>query len=255
MMACSKNDDTSTSDDGMLEEEEEETELLEETDAEIFNGYKAMKYSNSKYSYSLPLRLYIPEDYEEGEEYPLVIFLHGAGRRGSDNISQIREMTGTRLFVKHEVQEKHPSFVLAPQCPVGESWSGNSLSGENRPDSFEDVNPATSHLLLMDLLKLLPDQYGFDSTRIYLTGQSMGGTGTWFAALSHPEKFAAIAPICGWSFPSAVSVIADLPVWAFHGALDTTIPPEGSRQMVDALVEAGNTEVKYTEYPNVGHES
>ena len=258
IMACSENDSPGNIDNDISQEEtepEEETELLEETGAEILNGYKAMNYSNSKYDYSLPLRLYIPEDYEEGDKYPLVIFLHGAGRRGSDNIKQINEMAGAKLFVKQEVQLQNPSFVLAPQCPVGASWLGSSLSGENRPVSFDDVNPSTPHLLLMDLLNYLPDQYGIDSSRIYLTGQSMGGAGTWYAALSHPEKFAAIAPVCGWSFPSAVSVIADLPVWAFHGALDQTIPVEASRDMVNALETVGNTEVKYTEYPNVGHES
>ena len=107
----------------------------------------------------------------------------------------------------------------------------------------------------MDLLELIPKQYGIDSARIYLTGQSMGGAGTWIFAMSNPDKFAAIAPVCGWGFPSQVSVIADMPVWAFHGADDPTIPSEESVKMVEALQDAGNTNVKYTEYPNVGHES
>ncbi|PWD98964.1 carboxylesterase family protein [Marinilabilia rubra] len=258
VMACDEKDVASLLENEEIEEETElveETGSLEATDDEALYGYNAMEYRNSKYTYPLPVRLYTPEGYQEGEKYPLVIFLHGAGRRGSDNVSQIKDMTGALAFVKSEVQEKHPSFVLAPQCPENQLWVGRSKSGDGRAKSLDDVNLSSSYLMLMDLLETIPEQYGIDSTRIYLTGQSMGGTGTWFIALSNPDKFAAIAPVCGWSFPSEVSVIADMPVWAFHGADDKTILPKGSRDMVQALQEAGNTKVKYTEYPNVGHES
>ncbi|PWD98962.1 sulfatase-like hydrolase/transferase [Marinilabilia rubra] len=231
-----------------------DTVLTDEGNEDLY-GYRAMKYSNGNYNYDLPYRLYVPEKYEEGEKLPLVIFLHGAGRRGSDNVSQIKDMTGPMAFVDPGVQQKNPSFVLAPQCPRNEKWRGSTYSGKRRPGTLEDVKPSSAYLMLMELVQNIQDQYGIDSDRIFLTGQSMGGAGTWFVALSNPEKFAAIAPICGWSFPAEVSAIADVPVWAFHGEDDKTVLPRGSREMVKALKEVGNTKVKYTEYPNVGHES
>ncbi|PWD98963.1 carboxylesterase family protein [Marinilabilia rubra] len=223
--------------------------------SENLYGYRALEYSGCNLNYDLPYRLFVPEDYQEGEKYPLVIFLHGAGRRGSDNVSQIKDMTGALAFVKSEVQEKHPSFVLAPQCPKTENWVGKSYSGARLAKSLEDIKPSSANLMLKGLVKEILDKYDIDSDRIYLTGQSMGGISTWYFALTHPNKFAAIAPVCGRSFPSEASVIADMPVWAFHGAEDKTITPEGSREMVKALEKAGNTKVKYTEYPNVGHDS
>lgn len=237
---------TATAGDKVLSEDKENEELY---------GYKAMKYSDENYNYDLPYRLYVPENYQEEEKYPLVVFLHGGGKKGSDNVSQIENMAGSLAFVKAEVQQKYPSFVLAPQCPKNDNWIGKSHSGSRMPESLEDIKPSTVNLMVMDLLKNIQDRYGIDSTRIYLTGQSMGGIGTWYLSLMSPNKFAAIAPVCGVSLPSEVSLIADMPVWAFHGADDTTIPPEGSRQMIDALRDAGNNNVKYTEYPNVGHES
>ncbi|MCF8380095.1 MAG: dienelactone hydrolase family protein [Bacteroidales bacterium] len=232
-----------------------DTFLVEAAEDEELYGYKAMEYSNSKYNSKLPYRLFVPENYRKGEKYPLVIFLHGGGKKGSDNVSQIRNMAGPLAFVNPAVQNKYPSFVLAPQCAKSENWRGTSYSGERLVKSLEDIKPSSVYLMLMELLESLQDDYGIDSDRIYLTGQSMGGAGTWFICLSNPDKFAAIAPICGWSLPSEASAIVDVPVWAFHGAEDKTIPPEGSISMIEALEKAGSTEVKYTEYPNVGHES
>lgn len=252
VMACDGKDFTSTSEDT---ESTLDTILIKDTEDDILYGFRAMEYSNSEYDYKLPFRLYIPENYKEGEKYPLVIFLHGAGRRGNDNVSQIKDMSGPLAFVNHEVQKKYPSFVLAPQSPIGENWIGQTYSGERVALSLEDVKPSPINLMLLDLLQKIQVKYDIDSDRIYLTGQSMGGIGTWYLALMNPNEFAAIAPICGRSLPSEVSAIVDLPIWAFHGAEDKTILPEESRKMVKALKEAGSNKVKYTEYPNVGHES
>lgn len=231
------------------------TVIADDEGVEKLYGYKALEYSNDKYSYNLPYRLFVPENYQVEGKYPLVIFLHGGGRKGSDNVSQIKDMSGPMAFVNPEIQNKYPSFILAPQCPKSENWRGTSCSGERLPRSLEDIKSSSTYLMLMELLENLKDDYDIDSDRIYLTGQSMGGIGTWFIALSNPDKFAAIAPICGWSLPSEAYVLVDVPVWAFHGAEDKTIPPEGSRSMVTALKEAGSTMVKYTEYPDVEHES
>jgi len=224
-------------------------------DLDTLYGYEAMEYASEKYNSNLPFRLFIPENYQECEKYPLVIFLHGAGRRGNDNISQIKNMEGPLAFANPEVQNKYPSLVVAPQCPDNDNWRGTTYSGERIPKSLDDIRPSPTYLMLMELLDSLLTNYKIDANRIYLTGQSMGGAGTWYIALDNPEKFAAIAPVCGWCLPSEAGTIADLPVWAFHGALDKTIPPDGSRNMVKALKEVGNQNVKYTEYPNVGHES
>ena len=104
------------------------------------------------------------------------------------------------------------------------------------------------------LLDEIVSKYAVDEDRIYLTGLSMGGFGTWSLATAYPERFAALAPICGRGNPEKAHVLKDIPVWVFHGAKDETVPPENSQQMVNALKECG-ADVQYTIYPDAGHDS
>ena len=148
---------------------------------------------------------------------------------------------GTRVWIAPEMQRRHPAFVLAPQLPDPEQWSA--------PESDE---PARYAALVVQLIERLLRDHAIDPDRVYLTGQSRGGRGTWDLATKRPDLFAAAAPVCGEGTPSRADALRHMPVWAFHGADDPVIPVTGSREMVDALRAIG-APVRYTEYPGVGH--
>jgi predicted peptidase len=168
------------------------------------------------------------------ERYPLVVYLHGAGGRGDDNERQLEH--GARTFAAEENYRDRECIVVAPQCPAEENWGG--------------ANGEAVIALIDDLTKNLP----IDAGRIYLTGYSMGGYGTWSLLARYPDKFAAAVPVAGGGDPGKAETFSHVPVWAFHGSLDTDVPPERSREMIEALEEAGG-EPKFTEYEGLGHGS
>jgi predicted peptidase len=199
--------------------------------------------------YTLPYRLLMPKPYDAKQKYPLVIFLHGAGERGDDNEKQL--VHGMNDFASDEVMAKFPALVFAPQCPSGEQWGGiNRLAkSPTPPDEFTPALAAA--LKAVDSLR---KEFSIDDKRIYITGLSMGGYGSWDALAKRTELFAAAAPICGGGDPAQASKFKDIPIWAFHGADDQTVPVERSREMIEALKAAG-AKPKFTEYPGVGHNS
>lgn len=201
---------------------------------------------------SLPYRLLKPDATDAGKTYPLVIFLHGAGERGTDNKKQLAwfwKEKGPSVLTRPEVA-KEKAFVLVPQCPDGKRWV--EVPWEKGSYKSPEVSePLKLTLALTDaLLKELP----IDPDRVYVVGMSMGGYGALDAVQRRPELFAACVPICGAGDPGKAKDIAHVPVWAFHGDADTAVPVKGSREIVDALKKAG-AEPKYTEYPKVGHNS
>ena len=197
----------------------------------------------------LKYRLMKPIDYQPSKKYPLVIFLHGAGERGDDNQVQLKH--GMKDFADPERRKKFACFVIAPQCPQEQRWSDVDWSA--RTHAIPE-NASPSMKMVMEVVDTMIESSGVDRTRIYLTGLSMGGYGTWDAIARYPGKFAAAVPICGGGDPNSVDRIGNLPIWAFHGDKDTVVIPERSRDMIDALKKAGVTP-KYTEYPGVGHDS
>lgn len=185
------------------------------------------KSRNTTYTYLA----YTPSHYDHKETavFPLMIFLHGSGERGN-NIEKVKVHGPPKLI---EAGKSFPCIVISPQCPSDTEWDPNKLN-----------------VLLDNIL----DQYRIDTTRIYLTGLSMGGHGTWSWSVNSPNRFAAIAPICGWGDPSKVNVIKDLPIWVFHGFEDEVIDISKSQEMVDALAELDN-KVQFTVYPEAKHDS
>lgn len=182
---------------------------------------------------------YLPKDYpaKRDQRWPLMLFLHGSGERGTN--VQLAAIHGPPSLVKQG--KEFPFIIVAPQCPAGQVW-------ENEP--------------LLQLLDKVIAKYAVDTNRVYLTGLSMGGYGTWKLGLTHPEKFAALVPICGGGDLLDVLLAGDkgpalksLPMWAFHGAKDTAVPLDESERMVKALKKYGVKEVKLTVYPEAGHNS
>jgi predicted peptidase len=192
------------------------------------------------HSGQMPYALYLPPDYSKSgdKKWPLMLFLHGAGERG-DNVERVA-IHGPL----HEVRQgkTFPFIIVAPLCPTGQLW-------ENEP--------------LLQLLAVVQTSHAVDSNRIYLTGLSMGGYGTWKLGLAAPDKFAAIAPVCGGA--NMIDVILGtrdknldlkrLPIWEFHGAKDDVVPLSESERIVNSLKTAGHANVKLTVYPDARHDS
>lgn len=172
--------------------------------------------------------LYLPVDYSDSKkEYPLIMFLHGSGERGT----QIEKLKIHGIPAYLESRKDFPFIVVAPQCPDKEYYDNDTL---------------------IAVLDEVEKQFRVDKTRVYLTGLSMGGFGTWCLACAHPERFAAIAPVSGWGLSDLVENIKDMPVWAFHGEDDKAVPLRDDQEMVDELKKAGGN-VKFTVYPKLGH--
>jgi predicted esterase len=181
---------------------------------------------------TLPYRLFIPANYSPSQKYPLVLALHGAGERGTNNTSQIMKGEMATSWADPVNQAKYPCFVVAPQCPTNEYWG-------NDPIVAADI----------DLMDSLIREFTIDTNRLYITGLSMGGFGTWDMITRFPNRFAAAIPMSGGGNPALVPNIANTPIWNFHGAQDPTVPVGYSRDMIEALKGIGRT-VVYTHCHN-----
>lgn len=198
---------------------------------------------------ALPYRLLRPRNYDPSKTYPLVVFLHGAGERGTDNEKQL--VHGMSDFASDDVMQKYPSFVAAPQCPDEQQWVDTPWTADAHTMPQHPTEPMR---LTLELIEALEHEFAIDGERVYLTGLSMGGFGVWDALQRQPRRFAAAVPICSGGDLALAGQIAHVPVWAFHGELDTTVKPKRSRDMIAALQQAGG-QARYTEYPGVGHNS
>ena len=182
--------------------------------------------------------LHLPQGYitDGTEAWPLILFLHGAGERGTD-VETVKKHGVAKIVERHE---DFPFVTVSPQC-LPDSWWWQEIEA------------------LIGLIDEIVETLAVDTERVYLTGLSMGGYGTWHLAAAQPDRFAAIAPICGgglWyeGFPEKVCVLEKVPVWAFHGAKDPSVPLEESAKMVRALEACGGN-VRFTVYPDATHDS
>lgn len=178
--------------------------------------------------------LYLPDGYspESREVWPLLVFLHGSGERGTD-LEKLKVHGPPKLI---EQGQKFPFIVLSPQCPNNQDFDTETL---------------------FSLIEHITKEYNVDKDRIVVTGLSMGGGATWDLAFAYPGYFAAIVPVCGVvdrNYPSRVAEIKDQPVWVFHGANDFIVPIVQSAGIVNALKELGSN-IKFTIYPTAGHDS
>lgn len=187
---------------------------------------------------TLAYLLHVPprDPQDSAKRWPLILFLHGAGERGYD-VEQIKKHGIPKIV---ESREDFPFVTVSPQCPPNTWWSEHA---------------ATLIALLDNTLATQP----VDPERVYLTGLSMGGFGTWHLAVTYPGRFAAIAPICGGGFPfhgfpQRASELSKTPVWAFHGAKDDVVPLSASQELVEVLRQAGG-EVRFTVYPEAAHDA
>jgi len=195
-------------------------------------------------------RLLRPPKLVPGMRYPLILFLHGAGERGDDNLKQLAYLP--RWMAEPGMRKRHPCFVLAPQCRMDERWADVSWADEtSTPQAAEPTTDLRAAVAALDAV-MRGEQV--DPDRVYLTGLSMGGFGTWDLAGRMPERFAAFLPICGGGDERTAAKFAARPLWCFHGDQDTAVPVQRSRSMIAAMEAAGGRP-KYSELEGVGHNS
>lgn len=205
---------------------------------------------------TMPYRLLLPENYNASKEYPLILFLHGAGERGRDNELQL--VHGSKLFLRDDIRKNYPAIVVFPQCQPESFWS--SVQFERRNDGkrgliFTDTAaPTKSMVLLQELLNNILQNYPVDEKRVYVGGLSMGGMGTFEIVSRNPKIFAAAFPICGGGDPGTAKKLKKVDWWVFHGAKDEVVPPKYSELMVEALKKV-KASVKFSLYPGVAHNS
>ena len=197
---------------------------------------------------TLNFRILKPLDYDSNKQYPVHLFLHGAGERGNDNVSQL--VHGGELFLKEENREQFNSWIIFPQASKNDWW------GYKEPYKFDyNVNKSKAMGLAVRLMDDFIKRKDVNTNKIYVSGLSMGGMGTFVILNLRPNMFAAATPICGDGDPKTVNNYSKkVPIWIFHGSDDTVVSPKKSLKMATAIIENGGSP-KMTFYENVGHDS
>jgi predicted peptidase len=176
--------------------------------------------------------VFVPHEYDGKEAWPVILFLHGSGAVGTDGRTQV---AGALAQAIRKDEKKFAFIAVFPQAH-DYRWTAGSVDGKRALAILDEVGHS----------------YKIDKKRTYLTGVSMGGEGTWSLAAAHPDRWAAIVPVCGSGDPQIAAKIKDIPCWCFHGDADTLIPAAASREMIRALRQAGGQPL-YQEFPDVGH--
>lgn len=207
---------------------------------------------------TLLYRILYPENFKPNKRYPVILFLHGAGERGDNNISQLH--LGGSLFLREDIRKEYPAIVLFPQCPRDEMWTKRTKHKKesnkwifNFPTN-SDVSRASQ--MVNSLMDSLLNSSNVDTRRVYIMGISMGGIGTLDYLYRWGDKYSAAAVICGGGNPEVVKNYKNTPIWFFHGDVDDVVPPNFSKQVYDAIKEQkGSERTRYSSYPNTNHNS
>ena len=208
-------------------------------------AFSGGEYVNELFRY----RLLRPASVDAGARYPLVLFLHGADQRGDDNRVQIKHLG--ELMTTDEYRRRYKCFLLAPQCRAERPWV-------ETPRAFDRAAPrqppGPQMQVVINILDQVIRDFPVDTQRLYLTGLSMGGYGSWDLGTRLADRWAAVAPICGGGDELYADRLVGVPVWAWHGTDDEIVPARKSRRMIDAIRAAGG-QPRYTELAGVGHDS
>ena len=197
---------------------------------------------------TLPYRLAAPLHNDPSRRYPLLLFLHGAGEKGGDNLTQIDVIAP--VVSDPAMRERFPCYVLVPQCPANSAWVNAHYAGQR---FIPMPSPTAPMRQVIALLATLRKQRNIDPDRIYVGGNSMGGSGTWDIIARNPATFAAAFPMCGRGDTASAGALAHLPIWVFHNSGDPLVGVQWSREMVAALRAHGGAP-RFTEYPEKSHD-
>ena len=226
--------------------------------APLADKYLRVVYTDPASGLSMPYRLFVPEHLEAGRKYPLVMYLHGGGEGGDDNEKPVKGTLGATIWAHPEEQAVRPCFVLVPQAhdynskDVLPEYKGFGVTRNNLGERYMDlaVMPSEDVKLAVKVLESVEQQYPvIDTSRLYVTGLSQGGFGTWNINVYRPDLFAALIPIAGGTDPQRVGMLKNKPVWAWQAEDDRVVPVSYSRTTVAALRAAGGNP-QYTELPS-----
>jgi predicted peptidase len=220
--------------------------MISNSNAQDLNLYEKEIYMHE--NDTLNYRILKPLNYDSNKQYPVHLFLHGSGERGNNNVSQL--VHGGKLFLKKENREQYNSWVIFPQASKSDWW------GHSEPYKFNyNVKESKDMSLVIKLMDSFVERNDVDTNRVYVSGLSMGGMGTFVILNLRPEMFAAATPICGDGDPNSVKNYSKkVPIWIFHGSDDTVVSPKNSLKMANAIIDAGGSP-KITFYENVDHGS
>lgn len=199
--------------------------------------------------YILKYRIYVPKNYDCGEMYPLVLFLHGAGERGDDNTLQLKNVI--QVLFDDPTSPIYDSIVIVPQCPEGKMWV--NADWEDGCYSIAKTEESEEMKCILGLLDECMNYYNVDPDRVYVTGISMGGFGTWDLLSRHGARFAAGMPVCGGGDPSYAKLLTRIPIRTFHGSEDGAVPVTSTRKMFAAIKREGGEKITYTELDGWDH--
>ena len=213
-------------------------------------NYLAKEWLN-KNNEAINYRLRAPGFIDKKKKYPLLVYFHGSGGRGDDNISQLIDAGAIGAFFNQQLSKNHCSYILAAQVPDNEKWV--NVPWENLSHRMPDISKSMRLLFeIIDDITANRD-YRIDNNRIYAMGISMGGYGVWDAIQRRRKKFAAAIPICGGGDSSMCSTLSSIPIWSWHGSNDLDISVQRSRDMHNGILNAGGNS-KYTEVKERGHD-
>jgi predicted peptidase len=223
----------------------------------VADAFLKFVYQDTATGVPMPYRLFVPAGYDAAKKYPLVVFLHGGGEGGTDNERQLSGTEGATIWAKPAEQAKRPAFVLAPQArnyvnpdpnlPLG--GFGITRDREGNRYMAEVLRPSEDVKSVVKIIEKVMKDYSVDARRVYVTGLSQGGFGTWNIGVLRPDLFAAMVPIAGGADPEQVLRLAGKPIWAFHAEDDQVVPVTYSRNTIAALRKAGG-QPSYTELPS-----
>lgn len=209
-------------------------------------------YERAGMPYTLPYRLFVPLGYDARKRYPLLVYLHGGGEGGADNLRPLSSHVAS--MISQRIQGIEPFFLLVPQCHENDQWVNRHDVPPYRNYDQSRVAESPASQMVFDVIERLKNRYSLDPARLYITGSSMGGSGTWDLMTRHPGVFAAGIPGTGVNDPNRASALKGTYIWAFHGDQDEVSPVANTRVMVQRLQSLG-VEVRYSELRNVGHNS
>ena len=210
----------------------------------VYTAFDAYESDNG-----MPYRIYYPANYSEEYAYPVILFLHGAGERGTDNEAPLVHVL-QGLF-NDVLSPVYQSIVIVPQCPEGEQWVNTPW--ENGSYDSDAVGESDALKEALAILEMVCEQDSVNRNRIYAMGLSMGGYGTWNLLMNHSDIFAAGVPICGAADPSKAEILKDMPIFAFHGKADGVVPYQGTDDMYQAITQIGGTQMIYKLVEGRGH--
>ena len=229
----------------------DDKEVVKEHNQEFYaKNTSALVYTDEN-GIKMPYRLFLPPNYNPQKKYPLLLAFHGAGSRGNDNLKQLRPWVAG--WIDKDVQKDNPCIILMPQCPKKQQWV--NVPWKKGSYKLKDIPLSKPMKLAKEIFDKVVKENSVDKNRIYVMGVSMGGYGAWNFVMNFPEIPAAAIPVCGAGDPSMAKKISNIPIWAFHGDKDPTVPFSGSADMIESLYQQKKNNTRYTIYKGVGHKS